>query len=132
MELPLPRLSGLRPMFTARIVKETPDRFYVEDVQALNRASSLIATLGVRTHGKHQYVDRDRLMLDNASQSDADALLAFDLSQQEDHADRCRRAAEELEPIIRRYIAGAVQNEAEHADRMRELLERLAASHRTV
>lgn len=132
MELPLPRLSGLRPMFTARIVKETPDRFYVEDVQALNKASSLIATLGVRTHGKHQYVDRDRLMLDHASQSDAAALLAFDLSQQEDHSDRCRRAAEELEPIIRRYIAGAVQNEAEHADRMRELLERLAASHRTV
>lgn len=132
MELPLPRLSGLRPMFTARIVKETPDRFYVEDVQALNRASSLIASLGVRTHGKHQYVDRDCLMLDHASQSDADALLAFDLSQQEDHSDRCRRAAEKLEPIIRRYIAGAVQNEAEHADRMRELLKQLATSHRTV
>lgn len=127
MELPLPRLSGLRPMFTARIVRETPDRFYVEDVQPLNRASSLIATLGVRSHGKHQYVDRDRLMLDYASQADAAALLEFDQSQQQDHAERCHRAAEELEPIIRRYIAGSVQNEAEHADRMRELLASLAA-----
>lgn len=127
MELPLPRLSGLRPMFTARIVKETPDRYYIEDVQSLNRASSLIATLGVRSHGKHQYVDRDRLMLDHASQADAAALLEFDLSQQQDHTDRCHRAAEELEPIIRRYVAGAVQNEAEHADRMRELLTRLAS-----
>ncbi len=127
MELPLPRLSGLRPMFTARIVRETSDRFYVEDVQPLNRASSLIVTLGVRTHGKHQYVDRDRLMLDHASQADAAALLEFDQSQQEDHTDRCLRAADELEPIIRRYIAGAVQNEAEHADRMRELLDSLAS-----
>jgi hypothetical protein len=127
MEMPLPRLSGLRPMFTARIVRETPDRFYVEDVQALNRASSLIATLGVRSHGKQQYVDRDRLILDHASQSDAAALLEFDQSQQQDHTERCRRAAEELEPIIRRYIVGAVQNEAEHADRMREMLERLSS-----
>lgn len=124
-ELPLPKLSGLRPMFSAVIVRETADRLYIEEFQPIDHASSIIASVAVKVQGTRRYVERGRLMLDHASPSDVLALAEFDRRQQDDHTERCRRAAEELLPIIRRYIDGAVQNEAEHADRIRELLDRL-------
>jgi hypothetical protein len=125
MQLPLPRLSGLRPMFTARIVKETPERLYLEDIRPINPASSIISMVCLKVHGKLQYVDRNRLVLDHATEDDVIALKEFDRAQQEDHNERCRRAAEEIEPILKRYFDGTIQNEAEHADRISDLLAKL-------
>lgn len=128
MELPLPRLSGLRPMFSAVIVRESADRLYIEDFQPIDQASSIIASVAVKMQKTSRYVDRSRLMLDHASPADVRALAEFDRRQQDDHTQRCQRAVEEMLPIIRRYIDGSVQNEAEHADRIRELLEKLKSA----
>lgn len=125
-ELPLPRLKGMRPMLTAIIVRETATRYYVRDARHIRGGDSITYSAAVHQHGKEFYIEKDRLLLDNASDADLAALTSFDDRQQQDHYERCTRAADELLPILRRHVALAKQNGAEHDDMMRELLARLS------
>lgn len=127
-EMPLPKLKGRRPMLTAIIVRETAERYYVRDVRSVRQGESITAHVAVREHGKEHYIEKYRLMLDHASDAAISALANFDAEQQQDHNERCRRAAEELLPILRRHAEVSKQNEAGHDDRLCELLVKLAGT----
>jgi hypothetical protein len=124
-DLPLPKLKGVRPMFTAIIVRETAERYYVRDVRPIDRGNSVVAYVGLRDHGKERYIDKDRLLLDHVTDAALASISSFDREQQQDHNERCRRAAEEMLPILKRLSDSARQTEAEHEDRLRELLAKL-------
>lgn len=125
-EMPLPRLKGLRPVLTAIIVRETAERYYLRDVRSVSQGDSLITHSAIRDNGKERYIEKGRLMLDYASDAAIDELVRFDSEQQQDHNERCRLAAEELLPILRRHADAMKQNEASHDDRLRELLAKIA------
>ncbi|NTF17931.1 hypothetical protein G6L37_05910 [Agrobacterium rubi] len=126
VEVPLPKLRGVRPMVSAIIVRETAERYYVRDVRPIRQGESLTAHVGVREHNREHYIEKDRILLDHASDAAIASLALFDREQQQDHNERCRRAAEELIPILRRHAEAVVQNEAAHDDRLRDLLKGLS------
>lgn len=118
---PLPRQNVIRPICTAVVTRETATRLYVEDVKAMSGAPFWPSMI-VNKHGGEQYIDRQMLILDNASPADVASIASFDTDRNRDHIERCSRFAEEMLPVIQRMLDLDKQNAVEHDESFRELL----------
>jgi hypothetical protein len=122
--LTLPSHKVLRPCMVATIVGETEKRFKVRDTARMDGGP--ISEWGMTTEvGRAEYVDRDLLMLDNATDADIAKIAAFD----EEYAHEVRaigkEVCDEIMPIIVRMAARVDQKKAQHSDMLADLLANL-------
>ncbi|MCS4088852.1 hypothetical protein [Rhizobium sp. BK176] len=117
----LPSHSVLRPCMVATIVAETEKRFKVRD--AATMTGGRIAKWGMTTEvGREEYVERELLMLDNATDADIAKLVAFDEEYALEVNEIGKSVCEEIMPIIARMAARVEQKKGQHGDMLADLL----------
>jgi len=124
----VPVWRGMRPAFSAIIVRETETRYYVRDVKYLS-------SVWLRPEGGHgrnveQYIDKERLILDNATADDIARLQAFDAEMTSDYTAMRNRLVDELVPALSAALDRKAQKDAEIDGTFDELLSSLKAKKR--
>lgn len=122
--LPIPDLRLVRPTWKARVVKETKERLYIQDVVRIRTTGGVAREDNpIRGSEPNQYVDRTHVMVDGATERAAQTLLAVDTDRVEGYYQACDAAlAVALEPLIALH-SRLFQAEGMHDDLMREAVE---------
>jgi hypothetical protein len=122
--LPIPDLSLVRPTWKARVVRETKERLYIQDVVRIRDVGGVNREHNpVRGSEPNQYVDREHVMVDGATERAAQTLLAVDTDRVEGFYQACDTAlAAALEPLLSLH-ARLFQARGMHDDLMREAIE---------
>lgn len=124
----LPSHNVLRPCMVATIISETDKRFKVRDAATMN--GGRISKWGMTTEvGREEYVDRELLMLDNATDADIAKLAAFDDEYVREVHEIGKSVCEEIMPIIARMAARIEQKKGQHSDMIADLLASLKKDH---
>lgn len=115
----LPGQTVVRPCMVATIVSETDKRFKVRDEQPINGNSTHWMGLEIK-HEK--YVEREYLLLDNATDADVAALAAFDEEYIREVEEIGRKTCEEIVPIIARMAERLAQKKGQQKDMLADLI----------
>ncbi|MCV9964521.1 hypothetical protein OIU34_21765 [Pararhizobium sp. BT-229] len=121
---PIPDLTLVRPTWKARVVKETKERLYIQDVVRIRDVDTMCREgHSIRDSAPNQYVDRSNVMIDGAVEAAAARLVAIDEDRIEGYRRACDTAlAAALEPLLTLH-ARLLQAEAMHDDVMREAID---------
>jgi hypothetical protein len=124
--VPIPSLKLVRPTWKARVVRETKERLYIQDVERIRDTSQThggyLEHSPIRDSAPNQYVARDSVMVDGATERAAETLLAVDADRMEGYNQACDAAlAVALEPLLALH-ARLFQAEGMHDDLMREAI----------
>jgi hypothetical protein len=115
-----------RPYAIARVVKETEKRVYVEDVVFLiPEAKHNFRTDPLGGRAPNVYVERESIMLDNATRAGASRLVEADREMADDIQRIALDTLERLVPMMVEQDLRMKQKMGEREDVMRELLESL-------
>ncbi|MBY3155409.1 hypothetical protein HFO56_24085 [Rhizobium laguerreae] len=122
--LPIPDLTVVRPTWKARVVRETKDRLYIQDVVRIRDAGGAHREDNpIRGSDPNKYVDRIHAMVDGATERAAQTLLAVDTDRVEGYYQACDSAlAVALGPLLTLH-ARLFQADGMHEDLMREAIE---------
>ncbi|MCS4088843.1 hypothetical protein [Rhizobium sp. BK176] len=122
--LPVPDLKLVRPTWKARVVKETKERLYVQDVVRIRDTDGSGEHHNpIRGFEPNQYVEREHVMVDGATERAAQTLLSVDTDRVEAYYQSVDNAlAVALEPLLALH-ARLFQAEGMHDDLMREAIE---------
>lgn len=101
-----------------RVIKETPKRLYVELVKQESRYGDPI-----RGSRNNRFIERDDVMVDNATEEMFDRLMKLESEQKEWNKSLNDQLQAELEPIRKRYEQRAKQGEARFEDEIKEVIE---------
>jgi hypothetical protein len=120
---PIPDLTLVRPTWTARVVKETKERLYIQDVERIrNDRSNSRERDSIRGSAPNQFVERQNVLIDGALDDAAGRLVAIDEERIERYYSACDTAlAAALEPLLTLH-ARLFQAEAMHDDLMGEAI----------
>jgi hypothetical protein len=116
----LPKWRGMRPAFSAVIARETDSRYYLKDIRAMSDAR--LDLQGGIGRNVERYVDKDRLILDHATEDDIERMKEFDRKIVEDYVAMRDRLIDEMVPSILASLDRSVQKAAEIDDTWAELL----------
>ena len=122
---PIPDLKLVRPTWKGRVVRETKERLYIQDVVRIREDASIIRCREndpVRGSAPNQYVDRANVLIDGPTERAEASLVAIDAERIESYRRACDTAlAAALEPLLTLH-ARLLQAEAMHDDLMREAI----------
>jgi hypothetical protein len=117
----VPKWRGMRPAFSAVIVRETETRYYIRDAKKLTGAYLLVEGAMTRNNDG-RYVDKDKLILDNATDADIARLRAFDDTVSEEYSEMRDKLLDDLVPVLLNAIERNVQKSAEIDGTFAEML----------
>lgn len=107
----VPRWAGVRPAFSAVIVRETETRYYIRDIVQLTTANLKIdGGMGSNTE---RYIDKSFLLLDHATEAEIAKLKAFDDEIVADYEAMRDKLVNELVPGILNAMDHKAQKAAE-------------------
>ncbi|MCZ7860652.1 hypothetical protein O9X98_04475 [Agrobacterium salinitolerans] len=120
---PIPAITLVRPTWKARVVKETKERLYIQDVVRIRDVEAWCREgQPLRGSAPNQYVDRSDVLIDGAVEAAAARLVAIDAEHIESHRHACDTAlAAALEPLLTLH-SRILQAGAMHDDLMREAI----------
>jgi hypothetical protein len=121
LQLPLPSRRIVVPYATATVVKSTPTRLYVRDVEILPSTEGL-ATRPIGGSVPHQYVSPEAVMVDDCSPRLAARLAEIAVEFQADADAIGARIVEEMLPKLLDLDSRLKQKDAERADAVAEAL----------
>lgn len=108
-----------------RVLRETDNRLYVVPVATASKYSDgavYYGTTAVRGRGKDQYVEKDDILVDPATEDQFRALVLLD-DERGANADRINKAErDELEPIRKRWEDSRKQQAAMYAELEQDLI----------
>lgn len=120
---PIPDMTLVRPTWKARVVRETKERLYIQDVVRIRDADTSREDQSVRDSAPNQYVNRSDVLIDGATETAAARLVSIDQDRIDGYRRACDTAlAAALEPLLTLH-ARLLQAEAMHDDVMREAIE---------
>lgn len=121
---PIPDMKLVRPRWKARVVRETKERLYIQDVVRIRDVDAKCREdRSVRDSAPNQYVNRSDVLIDGATDTAAARLASIDEDRIEAYRRACDTAlAAALEPLLTLH-ARLLQAEAMHDDIMREAIE---------
>lgn len=130
--VPLPSRPTVRPFATAVVVKETPEGFYVRDVELLesqlkNPQFSYSAN-PIVDRNPHDFVPRDAVLADNVSTAAVQRVISVDEQIYDDVTASQSRIIDELLPILRRYADLQLQQSFAHKDMFDEAVSKANGS----
>lgn len=117
----VPKWTGMRPAFSAVIVRETETRFYLRDAQKLTNA--YLRTEGGIGRNAESYIEKKYLILDNATAADIARLKAFDEEIQSDYVAMRESLIDEMVPVLIASMARHEQKAAEIDGTFKEMME---------
>lgn len=122
---PLPDLNLVRPTWKGRVVKETKERLYIQDVVRIRGDAKFVQCREqspIRGSAPNQYVERSDILIDGATARTEARLVQIDADRIESYRRACETAlAAALEPLLALH-ARLLQAEAMHDDLMREVI----------
>lgn len=118
----LPGQTVVRPCMVATIVSETEKRFKVRDEVSINGNSTHWMGLEIK---REKYVEREYLLLDNATDADVARLAAFDAEYVREVEEIGRKVCEEIVPIVARMADRLEQKKGQHDDMLADLISSL-------
>ena len=128
LRFPIPERKGLRPQAYATVVKETGKRLYLEDIHYVrelpaygSRDSSVIQGY------KEKFVDREHVIVDNATPEIIRKLTAIDVEYQEDVTRIAVDFAERMLPIMQEMDNRFFQKDNEREMVFKEAIEEFNA-----
>jgi hypothetical protein len=117
----LPSHRVLRPCMVATIVGESEKRFKIRDTETMTGRQ--IPKWGMTTEVKNEeYVDRELLMLDHATDVDIAKLAAFDEEYVREVEAIGKEVCDEIVPIVARMAARVEQKKGQHSDMLADLI----------
>jgi len=124
--IPLPSLDRklVRPYALVRVVKETANRLYVEDVEYVRKGQGSVYGI-IEGRAPNMYVSKEHVMLDNATRPGVAKVLDMDAEYVDEAQKVMLDAIERILPILREADLRLKQKAAGHDDMMKELLESL-------
>ena len=121
LALPYPKVSKVRPSFSATVTKVTPTRVYVEDVKCINDVDRDYYV--IKGYPPNQYVERTEVVADYADEALIEKLVDLDREFQTDIDRISTETIKEMLPLVTNIDSRFKQKEAEHDDMMRDLIE---------
>lgn len=121
MPIALPSRKVMVPMATARVVKQTSQRLYVRDVTKIPHDYFAYIPSPVSGYPPNQYVENDKIILDDASPHKVAAYLEAHRQYRAEMDELTAQMAQELLPIISNYASKLAQKWAEREDVLREI-----------
>jgi hypothetical protein len=123
--IPIPDLKLVRPTWKARVVRETKERLYIQDVVRIrDGGGQALEHSPIRDSAPNQWVAREHVMVDGATERAAQTLLSVDSDRVESYYQACDTAlSAALEPLLALH-ARLFQAEGMHDDLMREAIEK--------
>lgn len=121
LSLPYPKVSKVRPSFSATVTKVTPTRIYVEDVKCINDVDRDYHV--IKGYPPNQYVERTEVVADYADEALIEKLVDLDKEFQTDIDRISTETIKEMLPLVTNIDSRFKQKEAEHDDMLRDLIE---------
>lgn len=122
----VPKWKGMRPAFSAVITRETETRYYLRDVVNLTDANLRIE--GGIGSNVERYIEKNYLLIDNATPEEIARLKAFDDDIRTDYVELRDRVVDEMVPVLIAALERKDQKEAEIDGRFGELVASLRPS----
>ena len=123
-QLPIPNRKGLRPQAYGTVVKETDKRVYLEDVMQMMPLSPYDCSSVLQgQRGLGTFVDREHVILDNASVGVAEKLYALDMEYQEDVNRIATDFAERMLPIVQEMASRMAQKDSERDEVIKQTID---------
>lgn len=107
----VPKWKGVRPAFSAVVVRETDTRFYIRAAKRLSNAN--LSPESTRSVPVEHWVSKEYLLLDNASELDIAKLRAFDEEVSGDYVVMRDRAIDAMVPALAAAFDRSDQKAAE-------------------
>jgi hypothetical protein len=107
----VPKWKGMRPSFSAVVVRETDTRFYIRAAKRLSNAN--LSPESTRSVPVEHWVSKEYLLLDNASELDIAKLRAFDEEVSGDYVVMRDRAIDAMVPALAAAFDRSDQKAAE-------------------
>ncbi|NTF17013.1 hypothetical protein G6L37_01040 [Agrobacterium rubi] len=111
LRFPIPSRTGLRPEAYATVVKETDKRLYVEDIHSVREFSSR-GTSVIQGY-KEKYVEREHVIIDNATPEIIRKLTALDTEYEDDVTRIAVDFAERMLPLMQEMDSRFFQKDNE-------------------
>ncbi|NTF18052.1 hypothetical protein G6L37_06515 [Agrobacterium rubi] len=121
----MPKWSGMRPAFSAVIVRETDTRYYLRDTVSLT--NSWLRPDGGAGRNVEKYIEKKYLILDNATAADIERLKDFDAEIISDYAAMRDKLVDEMIPMLIASLDRRDQKSAEIDGTFDELMESIRA-----
>lgn len=112
MALPFPRRTISRPVISATVIKETPNRLYIEDVKEIDENKPYYYLKG----GTHKYIEKYEVIADDVSEATIEKAVAVYQEFKSDIERITIEAMEKMLPLIEDYTSRLKQKEAEYDD----------------
>lgn len=126
LALPYPRVSKVRPSFSATVTKVTPTRVYIEDVKCINAVDKDYHI--IKGYPPNQYVERSEIVADYADDALIEKLVNLDKEFQADIDRISTETIKEMLPLVTNIDSRYKQKAAEHDDMMRDIIEQHASA----
>jgi hypothetical protein len=116
----VPKWRGMRPAFAAVITRETDTRYYIREERKLTGA--YLPTQGGIGRNVERYIDKDCLILDNATEADIARLKSFDEGIEQDYAEMRDKLIDDMVPVMLAALERTAQKSAEIDGTFEELI----------